>query len=375
MAGWSRALEAVGMTPGFWVGRRVFLTGHTGFKGGWLALWLEALGARVTGYALAPDTTPSLYETAGIDGVLTSVLGDVRDAAALTAAMAAAQPEVVLHLAAQPLVLASYDDPAGTWATNVMGTANLLEAVRRTPGVRAVVVVTTDKCYAPPAPPAGHREDDRLGGVDPYSASKAGTELVAASWRASFFPPAQYPRHGVALATVRAGNVIGGGDWSPHRLVPDLVAAFAAGRPALLRHPEAVRPWQHVLAPLHGYLLLAERLVLDGPSWGMGWNFGPALADAVPVREVAARLAAHWGPAARCALAPAAEAPHESPQLQLDSTLARTRLGWHPAWPLDEALRQVVAWEQARLAGQDMRAVCRRQIDAYLSPLPSTPHR
>ena len=352
------------MTPGFWRDRRVFLTGHTGFKGSWLALWLGRLGARVTGYALAPPPPPSLYEVAGVEQDLESVLADVRDADALEAAMRHACPEIVLHLAAQPLVRMSYADPVGTFATNVIGTVNLLEAVRRTPGVRAVVVVTTDKCYLNRERSLGYVEDDALGGHDPYSASKACAELVTASYRASYFPPGGHASHGVGIATARAGNVIGGGDWAPDRLVPDLINAFEAGIPATVRNPGAVRPWQHVLEPLRGYLDLAERLHQDGPDFAEAWNFGPGDEDTRTVGWVATRLAGRWGHGASWHTPPGLH-PHETSVLMLDSSKAHARLGWRPALPLIDALGRVADWARARLEGEDMRRFTLAQIDSY----------
>jgi CDP-glucose 4,6-dehydratase len=352
------------MNPSFWSGRRVLLTGHTGFKGSWLALWLGALGARVTGFALPPPTQPSLFELADVGHDLHSVLGDVRDATALAAAMRSSQAEVVLHLAAQPLVRASYDDPLETFSTNVMGTANLLEAVRHTSTVRSVVIVTTDKCYENREQPRGYREADPLGGHDPYSSSKACTELVVASFRASYFAQAARGGHAAAIATARAGNVIGGGDWAAERLVPDLLAAFEAGVPAMIRHPGAVRPWQHVLEPLRGYLDLAERLHTDGQAYAEAWNFGPGEDDARPVAWIADTLAGLWGRGASWR-APAGRHPHETQCLRLDSSKARARLGWRPAMRLPQALASVTDWALARRSGADLRALTLDQIITY----------
>jgi len=279
----------------FWSGRRVFLTGHTGFKGGWLALWLGKLGAQVTGYSLEPPTKPSLFELARVAESARSVIADVRDIAKLEQTMAAARPEVVFHLAAQSLVRQSYTDPVGTYATNVVGTANVLDIVRRTRSVKAVVNVTSDKCYENRESASGYRESDRLGGHDPYSNSKACAELVTQAFRDSFFAPGNSTGSRVALASARAGNVIGGGDWATDRLLPDFVRAILEKRPVRIRHPEAVRPWQHVLDPLAGYLRLAERLAVEGERWAEGWNFGPEESDARNVRWMVERLTQLWG--------------------------------------------------------------------------------
>jgi len=285
-------MESLEMTVSFWHGKRVFLTGHTGFKGGWLALWLEKLGAVVTGYALDPSTHPSLHALASGRSTSNSVIADIRDLPRLRSALKECRPDVVFHLAAQPLVRHSYADPVETYSTNVMGTVNLLEATRACDSVRAVVVVTSDKCYENREWPWGYRENEPMGGYDPYSNSKGCAELVVASYRSSFFNEAHHSDHGVALATARAGNVIGGGDWSADRLVPDLLRAFGEGRTADIRNPHAVRPWQHVLEPLHGYMMLAERLFTEGPSWAQPWNFGPADTDARPVSWIADQLVA-----------------------------------------------------------------------------------
>ena len=352
---------------GFWRGRRVFLTGHTGFKGSWLALWLQSLGAEVHGFALEPATQPDLFTAARVEpGLASSTIADVRDLAALRAAMQACRPEVVLHLAAQPLVRASYDDPVGTYATNVMGTVHLLEAVRATPGVRSVVVVTTDKCYENREWAWGYREDEPMGGRDPYSNSKGCAELVCASYRASFLAAG-----GVALATARAGNVIGGGDWASDRLVPDLLRAFERGAPAVIRHPDAVRPWQHVLEPLSGYLMLAQALWENGDAYAEGWNFGPRDEDARPVRWIVRRMADVWGPDARWEL-DTREQPHEARLLKLDISKARQRLHWTPRWTLGEALHRIVDWHQAWRRHDDMRAACLRDIADYSNELTRT---
>lgn len=357
-------MENVVSKPSFWRGKRVFLTGHTGFKGAWLALWLEDMGAEVTGYALAPPTDPSLFDMARVKDGLRHIEADVRDAATLTAAVREARPEVVLHMAAQSLVRASYDDPVGTYAVNVMGTVNLLEAVRGTGGVRAVVCVTSDKCYENRERDIAYREDDAMGGYDPYSSSKGCAELVAAAWRRSFFHPGNIAAHGVALASARAGNVIGGGDWAKDRLVPDLMRAFAAGDKPSIRFPGAIRPWQHVLEPLTGYLMLAERLYGADAAAAEGWNFGPAETDARPVAWIADRASALWGEGAGWDLTGEPQ-PHEAHYLKLDCAKARARLGWRPVWALDEGLEHTVAWYRALKDGADMGDFTRGQIRAH----------
>jgi CDP-glucose 4,6-dehydratase len=346
--------------PSFWRGRRVLLTGHSGFKGAWLALWLQALGARVSGFGGGPPSTPSLYELARVgEGMESVVEGDVRDPGAVAAAVAGAAPEVVLHLAAQPLVRRSHAEPRLTYEVNVLGTVNVLDAVRlQAPGVRAVIVVTSDKCYENRDCERGHAEHDPLGGEDPYSSSKACAELVTAAFRRSFFSdPA-----GARVASARAGNVIGGGDWAPERLVPDVMRAALAGGEVHVRNPASIRPWQHVLNPLGGYLLLAQALCAT-PAHAAAWNFGPAEDDARPVRFVVERLGALWPDELRWR---ADETPHppEARSLRLDSSRARTLLGWRPPVALEEALAATVAWYAQLRAGADMRAVTLGQIEA-----------
>lgn len=351
------------MVRSFWSNRRVYLTGHTGFKGGWLALWLARMGATVHGYALPPEGTPNLFTAARVADVVESEFGDIRNLEALEASVRSFQPEVVFHMAAQPLVRRSYVDPVGTYSTNVMGTAHLLETVRRTPSVRAVLVVTTDKCYENREWPWGYREDDRLGGHDPYSSSKACAELVTSAYRSSFFSNAKSP-HKVALASGRAGNVIGGGDWSEDRLIPDLVRGFLSGRPVAIRNPEATRPWQHVLEPLAGYLTLAQHLLERGDEFARAWNFGPAEEDAWPVGRLADAMATAWGNGASW-VQDAVEHPHEAGYLKLDTSKARALLGWHPVLPLVESLPWVVEWYLAANRGDDMQACTLRQIAAF----------
>ncbi|UUX96776.1 CDP-glucose 4,6-dehydratase [Aquabacterium sp. J223] len=347
--------------PAFWQGKRVFLTGHTGFKGSWLSLWLQSLGAELQGFALAPPTSPSLFEQARVAEGMTSHIGDIRDAEALTASMAAFRPDIVLHMAAQPLVRLSYQEPVTTYATNVMGTVHLLEAVRRAGSVRAVVNVTTDKCYDNREWVWGYREDEPMGGHDPYSNSKGCAELVSAAYRKSFLAPA-----GIALATARAGNVIGGGDWAADRLVPDVLRALEKRLPVQIRNPHAIRPWQHVLEPLSGYLVLAQRLFGQGQDAAEGWNFGPRDEDARPVQWIVEHLCDSWGDGATWTLQPG-DHPHEATFLKLDISKARQRLQWAPRWSLETALKRITDWHQAWLDGQDVRSLCLNQITRYQS--------
>ncbi len=352
------------MNPAFWRGKRVLLTGHTGFKGSWLSLWLQSMGAKVTGYALAPPTSPSLFEMAEVGQGMTSVIGDIRDLTKLQSVFAAHHPEIVIHMAAQPLVRYSYQNPVETYSTNVMGTVHLLDAVRNTPGVKAVVNITTDKCYENREWVWGYRENEPMGGFDPYSNSKGCAELVSAAYRSSFFNADTYSQHGVATATVRAGNVIGGGDWAQDRLIPDILAAFEQGRKVNIRNPHAIRPWQHVMEPLRGYLTLAEQLFEQGPSFGEGWNFGPNDEDAKSVDWIVKEMAALWGADAQWQV-DTGEHPHEAHYLKLDISKARSRLDWHPALRLKDALALIIDWAKQHQAGANMRQLTLAQLQAY----------
>jgi CDP-glucose 4,6-dehydratase len=350
------------MNPAFWNGRGVFLTGHTGFKGAWLALWLQQSGARVTGYALDPPTVPSLFELAQVAGGMTDIRGDVRDRSALATAMDRAQPEVVFHMAAQALVRVSYEAPIETYATNVMGTAHVLDALRHAPSARAAVIVTSDKAYENREWDRGYREDDAMGGHDPYSSSKACAELVTAAFRRSFFDRADAPS--VAIASARAGNVIGGGDWARDRLMPDLLAAFAARKPAAIRNPMATRPWQHVLEPLRGYLTLAERLASGDRRAAGAWNFGPRPSAIRSVAAVADAAVAAWGAGASWIQDPQTH-PHEAHALDLDISKAERDLGWHPALDVDEAIEWTVRWHAELRDGKAPRELTARAISRY----------
>lgn len=349
------------VTEAFWQGRRVFLTGHTGFKGSWLALWLTRMGAEVTGFSL-PATSPSLFAQARVGELLNHVEGDIRDLAAVDAAMAEADPEIVFHLAAQPIVRLSYEQPVETFATNVQGTIHVLDACRRAANLKAAVCITSDKCYENREWIWPYRENDPMGGHDPYSASKGAAELVISAYRRSFF------NGGARIASVRAGNVIGGGDWARDRLVPDIVRALIAGEKPLIRSPYAVRPWQHVLEALGGYLLIAGHLAL-GRDWAAtGWNFGPAEDDTRPVSWIAERMCSVWGAAGwtNGAEGPARAAqPHEAGMLKLDCAKARSELGWRPAYTLDKALTRIVEWHRAVDGGADARAVSLDQLEEY----------
>jgi CDP-glucose 4,6-dehydratase len=348
----------------FWKSRRVFLTGHTGFKGSWLTLWLQALGAEVTGYSLPPPTQPSLFEQAEVGGSVRSIVADIRDFDQVKKALSDSRPEVVIHMAAQTIVRRGYEDPIETYSTNVMGTVNLFEALRQLKLPCAVVNVTSDKCYYNREWVWAYREEDTLGGHDPYSNSKACAELVSSAFRDSFFPPNEHRSHGVALATARAGNVIGGGDWTANQLIPDLMRAFLAGEACLIRNPAATRPWQFVLEPLRGYLLLAEQLLKDPKTFAAGWNFGPAEDDARPVSWIADRLVSSWGDGAKWVHDGAIHS-HEANLLKLDASKAKSCLNWKPILPLDSALDWIVTWYRSFHGKADLGALTRSQIKQY----------
>lgn len=354
------------MQNGFWKNRRVLVTGHTGFKGGWLCLMLQYMGARVVGYSLPPPTEPSLFKLADIGAEMKSIEGDIRDFEHLRTVIEAERPEIVIHMAAQPIVRYSYTHPVETYATNVMGTVHLFEAVRAAQCVKAIVNITSDKCYENQEWVWGYRENEPMGGYDPYSSSKGCAELVTSAYRRSYFNEKDYEAHGVALASARAGNVIGGGDWAEDRLIPDFIRAILEKEPLVLRNPGAIRPWQHVLEPLTGYLMLAERLYNDGHRYGEGWNFGPEDSDVKSVRWIADYLTKSWGDGATWQQTNE-DQPHEAHHLKLDCSKANNILGWVPRWSLQDALDSIVTWYRAYVADEDMRAVCYAQIEAYLA--------
>jgi CDP-glucose 4,6-dehydratase len=356
------------MNSQFWQRKKVFLTGHTGFKGSWLSLWLQMLGAEVVGYSLSPLTTPSLFEIANVTEGMTSVVGNILNLEYLTTAVTECQPEIVIHMAAQALVRKSYQSPVDTYNTNVMGTVHLLEAIRKVNSVRAVVIVTSDKCYENREWVWGYREEEPMGGYDPYSSSKGCAELVTTAYRNSFFHPDKYSQHQVAIATSRAGNVIGGGDWAEDRLVPDILTSFIAGNPVTIRNPQATRPWQHVLEPLSGYLTLAEGLVTQGIPLVGGWNFGPNESDIQPVAWVVEKLIELWPQDASWQLAELAQ-PHEANSLKLDCSKAKVQLKWGPKLDLEMALAWVVDWVKAWQTDEDIQAITKKQIEQYMQEI------
>ena len=358
-------MEGLEMKPKFWKEKRVLITGHTGFKGGWLALWLQNLGANVIGYSLQPPTNPNLFEIANVAEGMKSLAGDVRDLEHLKSCIIENKPEIIIHMAAQSLVRLSYDNPVETYSTNVMGTVHVLETVRYTDDVKVVIVVTSDKCYENKEWIWGYRENEPLGGYDPYSNSKACSELATSAYRNSFFNPGNYFLHGVGVASARAGNVIGGGDWGTDRLIPDCVRSILKGERIVIRNPKAIRPWQHVLEPLSGYLLLAQKLYKDGPGYAEAWNFGPDESDAKPVEWIVKKICALWRGNASYEI-DQGEHPHESSYLKLDCAKARSRLDWQPVWNLDSALDKIIEWTLAYQKGQDIREVCLKQIDEYM---------
>ncbi len=346
--------------------RRVLITGHTGFKGSWLALWLRELGAQVVGYALEPPADPNLFGLCGLEQKLTSCKGDVRDLSTLRNVFQQYQPEIVFHLAAQALVRSSYQYPVDTYSTNVLGTVNLLEACRHTSSVRAVVNVTSDKCYENREWLWGYREIEPMGGDDPYSSSKGCAELVMNAYLKSFFPPEKYHQHGVAVASVRAGNVIGGGDWAADRLIPDCIRAILKEMPVVIRYPDAIRPWQHVLEPLSGYLLLAQKLYQEGPAFSGAWNFGPDDSGAKPVKWIVERLTKMWGNNAAWTLVQQPSL-HEAHYLKLDCSKAKALLGWRPKWNLDVALTKTIEWYQVYACHEDITDITLKQLHVYIN--------
>ena len=350
--------------PSFWKGKRIFLSGHTGFKGAWLSFWLLKMGAKVTGYALRPPTKPSLFELLGLKKAMKSVIADIRDLGRLKKEMKKANPDVVIHMAAQPLVRESYKLPVKTYNTNVMGTVNVLEAVRTCKKVKVFLNVTTDKVYENRELGKSFKECEPLGGYDPYSSSKACSEIVTAAYRSSYFNPLAFKKHGVAVSTARAGNVIGGGDWASDRLIPDFVKAILSGKKILIRNPEAVRPWQYVLEPLSGYLILAEAMYKNGVKYSGSWNFGPCAGDAKSVKWIVENLCSKWGGSANYGITKGKH-PHESKFLKLNCDKSRKLLKWEPRWDINEAISRVVEWTKAYEAGIDVKEVCERQIREY----------
>lgn len=350
----------------FWKDKKVFITGHTGFKGSWLCLILHMLGAKVTGYAQEPPTNPSLFEICQVHLAAKTVLADIRDLKTLKKNLTSASPEIVIHMAAQALVRESYANPLDTYSTNIMGTVNILEAARDCKSVRAIINVTTDKCYENREWIWSYREIEPLGGYDPYSSSKACSEIVTAAYRKSFFNPKEYKKHSVTLATARAGNVIGGGDWAKDRLIPDCIRAVMNKETITIRNPKAVRPWQHVFEPLTGYLMLAEKLYKKGRQFGDAWNFGPNEDDTKSVAWIANKISSEFGVPLVLHKTDKKKKLHEASTLRLDSTKSRLALGWHPRWNLEKTVDNTIAWYNAYLNVKEMKALCYQQIEEYL---------
>jgi CDP-glucose 4,6-dehydratase len=348
----------------FWQGKRVFLTGHTGFKGSWLSLWLALLGAKVKGYALNPPTSPSLFDEAKVGKVIDSQIGDIRDQNALYKSMTEFNPDILIHMAAQPLVRYSYDAPIETYEVNVIGTAKVLEVARSCVDLKVIVNITTDKCYENDSRSQGYKEDDPMGGHDPYSSSKGCAELVTSAYRRSFFK-----ERGIGIASVRAGNVIGGGDWADDRLIPDILRSFEKNESVVIRNPKATRPWQHVLEPLSGYLILAERLYKNQKEYAEGWNFGPNEQDAKPVDWILDEMTLKW-PNSGWKLDKNSN-PHEADFLKLDITKAELRLNWKPVWELSYTLEKIIEWHKAWLNKENMQSVCLKEIKAYMNDINS----
>ncbi|MDX8395061.1 MAG: CDP-glucose 4,6-dehydratase [Mariprofundaceae bacterium] len=347
------------VSPSFWKNKRVYLTGHTGFKGSWLSLWLGSMGAEVKGYALAPNTTPNLFEEANVSEKITSEIGDIRDLEKIQSSMVAFNPDVLIHMAAQPLVRLSYKEPVETYETNVMGTVKVLEAARHCPNLKSIVSVTTDKCYENKEREQGYREDEPMGGHDPYSSSKGCAELVTSAYRRSFLQ-----ENGVGLASARAGNVIGGGDWSDDRLIPDILNAFECNEAVVIRNPKSTRPWQHVLEPLSGYLVLAQKLYEAPETYAEGWNFGPHEEDAKPVDWILDSMVSKWQGASW--KLDEGSHPHEAGFLKLDISKAKSKLDWQPTWHLEGTLGKIIQWHQAWMNKEDMQRMCLNEINEYM---------